>query len=90
MRLDCGVALEFSSDSGAGGLMRIDEFSQQAGGVIEVRRRPSFQLFTVSRRSHEAELRAAGLQSMRGFGERLCVLRFWCGANLLHQDTGIV
>lgn len=57
--------------------MRIDEFSQQAGGVIEVREASeSFQLFTVGRRSHEAELRAAGLQSMRGFGERLCVLRF--------------
>ena len=37
MRLGLWCRLEFSSDSGAGGLMRIDEFSQQAGGVIEVR-----------------------------------------------------
>lgn len=82
---------KLGGNGSAGGLMRIGELNQRACGIVEVCEGPQvFQLFAVSYRGQETELRAAGLQPMRGFGEGPRGLGFHCGANLLHQYVGVV
>lgn len=86
-----GAASKFSEDSGAGGLMCIGQLGQRVGGVVErCEASQVFQLFAMGRCGHDAELRAAGLESMRGFRDRGGVPGLDCGTNLLHQYARVV
>ena len=71
--------------------MRIGQLGQQVGGVVEgCEASQVFQLFAMGRCGHDAELRAAGFESMRGFRDRGGVPGLDCGTNLLHQYAGVV
>ena len=71
--------------------MRIGQLRQHVGGVVEgFKASQVFQLFTMGGCGHDAELRAAGLESMRGFRDRGGVPGLYCGTNLLHQYAGVV
>lgn len=85
------MASKFSGNGAASGLMRLSELGQQVGGVVEAGDAPQvFQLFAVGRCGQDPKLRAAGFESMRGFGERVGIANLYCRTNFFHEHSGVV